>query len=192
MTEIPKGFGDVHPLFEKPPELPEHKRLFDKFVTETLQGFPVLDDLFSCFPELYIQPVGNYEDERFIKITVDHSSLLAKQVDWLGGDLCNENITFSIQTDGSLLRITELSPTIDPHKIESCYINANLGTGAARRFCEYITDKPWEDVEGILPFLEINDEERQEIDSLHHNFRRRYFIANAALARSKSIGDISD
>lgn len=177
MTETPKGFGEVRPLFERPPELPEHKQQFDRFVTEALQGYPILDDLFSCYPELYIQPVGNYEDERFISIIVDHSSPLAKQIDWLGGDLCSEKITFSIQVDGSLLRITELIPTNDPHKIDSRYINANLGTGAARRFCEYITDRPSEDVEGILPFLEIDDSELKEISQLHDKWRRRQIKA---------------
>lgn len=192
MTEKSDTKSVVRDLFEKPTEPPKHKQLFDEFVAEAVNSYYILDYLFLCYPDLYLSPGNAYGGEQVMCAEIDHSSELAQEVDWLGGDFSQEKITFSVQQDGSLLRIIEISPKINPSKAESGYINANLGTAKGREFTEYVMGEPWENVEGILPFLEINDEERQEIDSLHHNFRRRYFIANASLAHSKSLGDISD
>lgn len=192
MTEKSDTTSVVRNLFEEPPETPKHKQLFDDFVEEAFHSSHIMDGLFLCNPDLELAPSYFYSEENLMCIRVGHDSELADEVDWLGGNFCKEMITFSVQHDGTLLRIIELAPSRNPSKADSRYINANLGTGKAREFTNYITGEPWKDLEGILPFLEINDEERQEIASLHRDFRHRYFLANAALARSESIGDISE
>ncbi len=192
MTEYSENPPAVRNLFETPPKAPKHKQFFDEFVDEALHSTYILDNLFLSYPELSIYPSNPYGNEQAIRIAIDHGSELAHEVDWLGGNFCQEKISFLVQKDGSLLRIIEITPTTDPSKANSRYINANLGTGMAREFTNYISGDPWKDVEGILPFLELDEDERQEIASLHQVHRREYFVANQAVKQSVTVGDTSD
>ncbi len=192
MTEYSENPPVVRNLFETPPKVPQHKQFFDEFVDTALNSTYILDNLFLAYPELSIHPSNPHGNEQAIRIGIDHSSELAHEIDWLGGNFCQEKISFLVQRDGSLLRIIEISPTTDPRKANSRYINANLGTGKAREFTNYITGDPWKDIQGILPFLELDDDERQEIASLHQKHRREYFVANAAVKQNVEVGDTSD
>lgn len=183
MTELSDNTYNVRDLTKKEPKLPEHKKLFDEFIREGMSSYYIMGGLADCRPDLRIHPFISGND-KIMYVAVDHASELAKDIDWLGGDLCDENIAFSIKPDGSLQRIIEITPSIAPQEIDSPHISANLGSEKSRDFVNYVMGYPGKDIEGILPFLEINDEERQEIASLHRRFRRRHFVANKALVRS--------
>ena len=177
---------------EQPQDIPQHKKIFDEFIAEAVHSSYILDYLFQCYPDLRLSPSNVDGSEQALRVEIDHGSKLAEEIDWLGGNFCNEKISFTVEPDGSLHRVIEIFPKKNPRKINSRYIHANLGTGKAREFTNYVMDEPWENLEDILPFLEIDDEERQEIANLHRGFRHKYFVANSALAQSPAIGDSSD
>ena len=189
MTEPSENPPKTNIQIEEPPELPPHKKLFDEFVSEARNSEYIMDFLFQCWPDLNIQPSDDCEDEKVINIEIGHDSEIANKVDWLGGGICKEKISFNIQNDGSLLRIIEIAPKTNSKKIKSMYINANLGAGKARDFTEYILNEPSEDLEGILPFLEIDDEEKQEIALLHQKHRREFFVVNSAISNCEDSGN---
>ncbi len=190
MTELPDLPSNVHDLIK----IPEHKKRLDEFIKEASRSQYIKGCLSKCRPDLRIQPFMQSEDEDLIYVGVDHESELACQIDWLGGDFCNERINFSVQPGGSLLRVIELIPPIDPHKIDSHYVNANLGVDKAIEFVEYVMGEPAEDLEGILPFLEVDNREQLEIALLHREFRRKHFdfVAQVAIEHSELSTDTLD
>src|SRR3990167_4167293 len=183
---------NVRNIFGDTPKTPKHKEAFEEFVVEALSNPSVMDDLFECYPDIYISPSNMYGEECLINIIIDHGSVLADEIDWLGGDFCKERASFSVQQDGSLIRIIELASSANLHKTNDRYITTDLGTEKAKEFINYIAGKPWEDLRGVLPFLELDDSEREEIAKFHRAFRQKYFLANASLAQEQASGDSSN
>lgn len=192
MTELPDDPpSNVHKLRRKEPEpptgetaLPEHKRLFDEFIRAGVEGIYVKNYLARCQPDLLIQPFKRSNGEDVVYVGINHASELAQHIEWLGGNFCEERITFSVQPDGSLHRNIEILPVIDRDNANSCRINATLFPRQAREFVDYVMSDPADDLEGILRFLEVDDNERREIAVFHRGFRRRHFVANKALVSS--------
>lgn len=190
MAELPDDSSNVRKLFKeesevpKLPEVPTHKQLFDDFIREGIKSTYITNYLARCLPDLEIKPFKRSKGEDVVYVGIDHESDIAHHVDWLGGEFCEEHIAFSVKPDGSLHRNIEILPVIDRSNANSCIINTTLLPRQAREFVDYVMGDPSDDLEGILRFLVLDDDERQQIALFHRGFRRRYFLANKALAQS--------
>jgi hypothetical protein len=191
MTDIPDLPPNVRKFERKEPKppasepkLPEHKQLFDEFVQRGVKGTYIKTYLARCRPDLLIQPFKRSKGEDVVYVGIDHASELAQHIDWLGGEFCEERIAFSVKPDGSLHRNIEILPVVDRDNASSCSINTTLLPRQAREFVDYVMDDPADDLEGILRFLEVDENERRQIALFHRGFRRRHFVANEALAQS--------
>ncbi len=194
MTDIPDLPPNVRKLERKEPEPPDDKWRFDQFVVAAFHVDDVIEELAKFDPDFYVTPANTYGDENQIRIEdIDRTSELGSKIDWLGGSFCDEIISFSIQPNGSLLRIIKISPTIRDHAAEASHVQTRFDADKAAKFVDYIIGEPGDDREAILAFLEIGEKERQEIAVIHSRFRRKHIsLAKVALPHSKPPTDTSD
>lgn len=146
-------------------EEPDHVTEFDAFIEHTLYGEPQQTAAFSKHsPDIRFSFGETPKNDRyFVGIRFQKDTELSKQIPGNDSPYTSQRFLFTIDDDGSLLRIIELSHKYDDSRRAKNFFRVNLGPMKGQEFVEFLQQASKVTTYDILRFCELSDEEIQEI-----------------------------
>ncbi len=135
-------------------------------------------ELYRMRPELKIKP-GRLGDRTFVEIGFKKNAGVGKKITWLNTPHTSEAFYFSVEQNGDLTRIIELSESGEEGEPSETVVS-KLGVEQAVAFTDFITGEPWENPEAILPFCELDEDDASTVAGIHHKIMLKGMEAREA------------
>lgn len=162
------------PQDEKNAHVGKFEAFFDDVSGDT---YPAVE-LYRMRPELKITP-GRLGDNTFVQVNFQKNAGIGKKITWLNTPHTSEAFYFSVEQDGDLTRIIELSESGEEDEPSETVVS-KLGVEQAVAFTDFITGEPWENPEAILPFCELDKHDAGKVAGIHHKLMLKGMEAREA------------
>ncbi|MDO8336000.1 MAG: hypothetical protein Q7T74_04460 [Candidatus Saccharibacteria bacterium] len=146
-------------------EEPAYVSEFDEFIENTLYYEPQEASAFSKhLPEVHFSFGETPKNDRyFVGVRFDKNTELSKQIAGNDSPYTGQRFLFTIDDDGSLLRIIELSHKDDDYKRAIHFFKTNLGARKGQEFVEFLQKASKVPTNDILKFCELSDDEIEKV-----------------------------
>lgn len=178
----------VHAIYERRgadesvTDKPPHVEKFDALVEEGLFKNPNRAAGFAEFlPDGVHISFGNIpsSDRYFVSATFNKKSPIVRPIVWHDRPFTTQSFIFSIEDDGSLVRLIDLFVRKNDIRERVACLETNLGPEAGAEFTEYLLAEPWDDKSKIVDFCKGNEELDRKIDRIHDDIEQARIVAAA-------------
>lgn len=148
---------------------PPHVEKFDDFMGTLALGEPAEKaDFLEFRPDATFSfGITGSSGRYFVSVTFDKKSPLVRPIVWHDRPFTSQSFVFSIEDDGSLVRLVDLFVRNGDTRERVACLETNLGPEAGVEFTKYLLGEPWGDKPGIVAFCKGDEELDRKIDGIH-------------------------